>query len=244
MRGLALLTLCCACGRIGIDPLADAAPPLPDAAPVPCAVDGAACDDGNICSDASTCSAGICKPDASAPTTCTVARSDTEYATQQGLRGWYYGFYNATADADATYDPTVDFETAALFPGELWRPPSFEEDPSANFTWAYLAPWGGHPGSFPAHRASIRRWLSDVSGAATVVVATSKADLGGDGVKVVLVVDGVVVFSRTIAGIDDVGFDESIAVDLVVGSKVDLLLDPNGTDGVDTTTQTMRITAR
>lgn len=243
VRGLALLALSCACGRIGIDPLADATTAIPDAAPVLCEVDGTACDDHNICSVASTCVAGVCTP-AETPASCTVARSDAEYATTQGERGWYYGFYNETVDVDLAYNPDTDFETAAQFSGELWRPPSFEEDPSPNFTWAYLAPWGGHPGSYPARRTTIRRWVSDVTGAATAIVHASKADLGGDGVRVLLVVDGTVELTRLLDGNDGDGFTASIPLDLRDGTTLDLMLDPNTTDGVDTTTMTMQIVSR
>jgi hypothetical protein len=240
VRTALALVIVSGCGRIGIEPLADATI-VPDAAPVACTVDGAECDDGNICTATSTCISGTC---ASAGTTsCVVARSDTEFEDTQGQRGWFYGFYNASTDTDGVYQPTTDFELAAYFDG-LWRPPSWEAT-GANFTWAYHAAWGGHPGSFPQRRATIRRWVSDVAGAATALVAMSKADIGGgDGVRGLLYVDGALVFDRSIAGTDGDGFTQPIAIDLAVGSTVDLLLDPIGSDSVDTTTLSMIVQSR
>jgi hypothetical protein len=239
---LAFVAITSGCGRIGIDPLTDAASPIvPDAAPVTCATDGEACDDGNICTATSTCVASVCTGVGSP--SCIVARSDTEFDETQGVRGWFYGFYNMSNDADGNYQPT-DFELGALFSGGLWRPTTWEET-GDNFTWAYLAPWGGHPGSFPERRATVRRWVSDVSGAATAIVETKKADAsGGDGVRTLLYVDGTLVFDRSIEGTDADGFKTPVAIDVAVGSTVDLFLDPIGADSVDTTTQSMIVQSR
>src|SRR5688572_32691248 len=41
----------------------------------------------------------------------------------QGANGWYYGFYNLTADADSTYNPGTDFNTTDpnwTFGGGQW----------------------------------------------------------------------------------------------------------------------------
>ncbi|MBA3501560.1 MAG: hypothetical protein M4D80_09415 [Myxococcota bacterium] len=159
------------------------------------------------------------------------------------MKRWFYGFYNMSTDADGNYQAATDFELAKIFDGGLWRPTTW--DNGANFTWAYLAPWGGHPGSFPERRATIRRWVSDVSGAATVSISMNKADAGGgDGVRALLYVDGTLVFDRSIEGTDSTGFVQPVAVDLANGSTVDLFLDPIGQDEVDTTTQSMTIQSR
>lgn len=233
---LALLGVVTGCGRIAIDPLIDAS-----TMPLACGVDGTPCDDGNICTPSSTCLAETCTA-GMPPSSCIVAHSDEEFSLVQGNRGWFYGFYNLSADPDATYHAATDFELAQPLDA-LWRPPSWEAS-GDNFTWAYLARWGGHPGSYPDFRASVRRWVSDVSGAATATIYMSKADLGGDGTRAVLFVDGVKMFERSIAGDDGTGFVEPVAIDLVLGSTVDLHLDPIGTDSIDTTTQSLTIQSR
>lgn len=246
MRHLALLLLL-GCGRIGIDPLpgtddAGTADAAPDAAPA-CLIDNTPCDDGNICTPSSTCSGGVCV--GAPPLTCTVARSEPEFSTVQGDNGWFYGFWESTTDADATYAASTEFRQLVLFPGELWRPPTWQDMPSPEFTWTYLAWWGGHPGTFPEWRIPIRRWVSDVAGRASAVVHLEKADAtNGDGTQAILVVDGVTVFIRGVTFDDGTGFTETVPIDVVVGSTVDLLLHPNGDDGGDTSTISMDIESR
>lgn len=247
MRRLSLLlgfAVGLGCGRIGIDPVAvtDARPA--DAAPEPfaCAVEGAPCDDANVCTPSSTCVGGVCG--ATTPPTCTVAHSEDDYATTQGAGGWFYGFWEVSADPDATFQSVTDFQELVIFPGELWRPANWAAQPSPNFSWAYLARWGGHPATRAEVRVTIRRWISDVSGRATAVVHMSRADSGGDGTRLILMVDGVQMFSRDLAGTDSVGFTESVPIDVSVGTAVDLLLHPVVDEGQDTSTISMIIESR
>src|SRR6185369_7792502 len=48
----------------------------------------------------------------------------------QGANGWFYGFYNQTADADHTYNPATDFNTT---------------DPN----WTFSGAWTLGPGDPP-----------------------------------------------------------------------------------------------
>lgn len=230
MRVHALLVLLAGCGRIAIDAVPPDAPT--DAALAPCANDGDACDDLDICTTTSTCSGGVCVG-TGAPS-CTVAESQAEFAAAQGAAGWYYGAWEVTPDPDGTYAAT-DFVEFALYAGDVWRPTTWEADPSPNFTWAYLTDWGGHPGTYPMVRAPVRRWISDVAGPAVVTVALRKADTAaGDGTRTSLVIDGVEVWQRGVAFDDIVGFSEDVPVTLAVGTRVDLLLHANVNDGADT----------
>jgi hypothetical protein len=247
VRGAWGLLMLVGCGRFGIDPLIDAGDPGPgdvpiDSAPVACAIDGDPCDDQNICTSSSTCSAGTCVGDP--PLTCTVAQSEPEFEATQGASGWFYGFWNVTDDLNGTYEAATELEELA-FLGGAWRPPTWQPDPDPEFTWTYLAPWGGHPGTFPKIRFPIRRWVADVSGHASAVIDMRKADAGGgDGTRAILVVDGIEQFRREIEGGDDVGFTQAIAIEVAIGSTVDLLLDARADDGVDTTTMSMTIQSR
>jgi len=223
------------CGRYGLDPLPDARA-IGDAAR--CAIDGVACDDHNICTTSSSCAGGTCV--GAGDPHCTVARSMDQFSQTQGENGWYYGFWDITDDADGVYEPS-EFVLGATFEG-LWRPTNWKPDPDPDFTWAYLAPWGGHPGSFPLVRASIRRWVSTVEGDAIARVTHAKSDTsGGDGTRAILVVDGVLLLSRDVAGDDGVGFTEDVPITLEVGSTVDLLLHCITDDSIDTTEQSMDI---
>ncbi|MDB4960940.1 MAG: hypothetical protein JWP01_939 [Myxococcales bacterium] len=247
MRGAWSLVLLLGCGRFGIDPLLDAADPVPgdvpiDSAPVACAIDGDPCDDQNICTPTSSCSAGTCIGDP--PLTCTVARSESEYDSTQGAGGWFYGFWNVTDDPNGTYEAATELEELAWL-GSTWRPPTWQPEPDAEFTWTYLAPWGGHPGTYPRITYPIRRWVADVSGHASAVIHMNKADLnGGDGTRAILVVDGIERFRRDVDAMDGVGFTEAIPIELSIGSTVDLILDARADDGTDTTTMSMNIESR
>ncbi len=246
MRRLAwLLILGAGCGRIGIDSIATtdavAVDAPPDAAPIPCAVEGSPCDDGNICTTSSTCSAGICV--GTGPDTCMVARSEDDYSNIQGENSWFYGYWEVSTDGNGTYEPATDFRELVDFAG-LWRPPSWEPEPGPNFTWAYLARWGGHPGSYPMVRVPIRRWVSTVSGRAGAVIHFISADTGGDGTRATLVVDGATKFERELPPEDLTGVDLTVPIDVVVGSTVDLLLHPVVDDGSDTSEMWMNIESR
>jgi hypothetical protein len=237
VRALALVMMV-GCGRYGLDPLPDAHLGPSDSALPACAIDGTACDDRNICTTSSSCAGGACV--GAGDTHCTVARSMDQFSETQGDHGWYYGFWDITDDTDGVYAPS-EFIPGANFSG-LWRPTTWQPDPDPDFTWAYLAAWGGHPGSFPLVRASVRRWVSSVEGDAIVRISHAKADTaGGDGTRAMLVVDGVLVLSRDVAFDDGTGFVEDVPVALQVGSTVDLLLHCIGEDSVDTTTQGMDI---
>jgi hypothetical protein len=216
VRWIAWLVLA-GCGRIGLDPLADGAAVRPP--------------------DATA--------DAIAPVVCTdgtCASSSADFAEIQGENGWWYGAWDISDDADGIYEPS-DFQPDAVFSG-LWRPPDWAPDPDPHFTWAYLAAWGGHPGSYPIQRADVRRWVSTVAGAAVARVSHRKADTsGGDGTRAMLVVDGALVFTRDVAGDDGVGFVQDVPVSLHVGSTVELLLHCIGDDAIDTTEQSLEIVA-
>jgi hypothetical protein len=216
VRWIAWLVLA-GCGRIGLDPVTDSAVTRPPDTAAPAdAIAPVACTDG------------------------TCASSEIEFSNVQGQAGWWYGCWDITDGADGIYSPS-EFQPMVSISG-LWRPVGWVDQPDPNFTWAYLAAWGGHPGSFPILRADIRRWVSTVSGAAIARVMHHKSDTsGGDGTRAILFVDGVLLLQRDVAGDDGIGFVEDVPVTLHVGSTVDLLLHYVGDDAVDTTDQTLDI---
>jgi hypothetical protein len=238
MRALVALGCVLGCGRINIDPLTD--DNRADALPAVCVTDGVACDDSNICTVTSTCAAGVCAGPQVGP--CEVANSDADFDIVQGTSGWYYGYWIAGSDLDGTYQPG-DF-VQFVWNVSVWEPPDLEPS-GPNFSWAYLARWGGHPGSFPTQKLPVRRWISDVSGHADAVVYHAKADAtGGDGTRAILFVDGMMVWSRDVDGVDGIGFTEAVPIELSIGTRVDLMLHYIGSDTIDTTNSSMIVRSR
>ncbi|HEY0254145.1 MAG TPA: hypothetical protein VGC41_21600 [Kofleriaceae bacterium] len=238
MRALLVLVTACRIGFSDVPAIA-----IADAAPdafVECAIDGTPCDDHNICTNTSSCVGGAC---VGAGGSCEVAHSMAEFGTTQGDNHWFYGFWDITDDRDGGYGAD-DFQEL-VFDGSLWRPPGWAPDPDPSFTWAYLAAWGGHPGSYPIQRAVVRRWVSPVAGDAIARVTQNKSDAsGGDGTRAMLFVDGVQLLARDVAGTDSTGFVEDVPVTLAVGSRVDLLLHFIGDDERDTTNQALDVISR
>lgn len=242
MLRAALLVLClAACGRFefGLLPesadsgagLGDIAPSI-DAQPAACAVEGSQCDDLDICTTTSMCVSTICV--GPVHDACRVAAFSEEYSDIQGQDSWFYGAWNRTDDPDTVYDPATDFESFAYYPGDSWRPVNYEPA-GPNFSWVYIHWWGGHPAEFPQKRYPTRRWVSDVVGRASVVVRFDKADPnGGDGVGLLVYADGVLLLDREIAFDDTVGFTESLPVDLVIGTRIDVMMTYRGDEGTDT----------
>jgi hypothetical protein len=207
----------------------DAAPDAMPALPISCLglPDTTLCDDRNACTARSTCAAEQCEPDEQA-TTCELASSMTDFAQTQGVHGWTYGYYRPGDDADGVY-AVADFR-ASDWLDEAWRPPDY----SAEFTWTYLMAWGGHPAvinpTWP-----IRRWVSATAGPATIQIQASKSDVScGDGVRCVLFVDGVEVWSATIAFDDDLGVTQDVALGLEVGTAVDIAFQALADEACDT----------
>jgi len=178
------------------------------------------------------------------PAGCTVASSEADYAATQGVNGWYYGYWWGAVDGDGMYDAATEFREMVA-PQGVWNPPDFNPDTqSPDFTWAYLAAWGGHPGFSPMIKLPIRRWISTVSGLASLTVYHAKSDSsGGDGTRLIILADGVEIWRHDVDGFDGVGVTVEIPVLLHVGTKIDMVLHYIGDDAIDTTNFTMIVHA-
>jgi hypothetical protein len=177
-----------------------------------------------------------------------VADSVREFSGQQGANGWFYGYWDRSADRDDTYDPATDFALLRHFgrdpknglmghsgftTGELWN---LEDGRFYTSLWAE----GGHPhgklnlGSYAqAEHWVVRRWVSTVAGEVTIRGQAGKVMPWGEnwtgGVQALLVVDGKPLFRA------DLGNNETayaIEATVRVGSRVDFLLRPNPSIGV------------
>jgi hypothetical protein len=164
---------------------------------------------------------------------------DWSYGGAQGESGWEYGYYDAGADADGSYEPG-DFTP---FFSEFGPPGG---DTSGANDWTGVAwdlipggpPWtamwrgGAHPsGPDPRHWA-IRRWTSALAGPATITWEMRKSDPScGNGVTGRLFVNGAELDAAAIAFDDAAGVRREVAAVLAAGDVLDLALDPSGTDG-------------
>src|SRR6185503_7964650 len=120
-----------------------------------------------------------------------------------GANGWYYGFYNETADANATYDPSTDFNMTDPnwnFSG-IWRL-GVTGDPAADPPWDIIGETEWHPNGDNNEHVDwvIRRWVSDVDGDLHANVQFGKDNInGGNGTTLRVLHNGTQRFSYTVA---------------------------------------------
>jgi hypothetical protein len=158
---------------------------------------------------------------------------DWSVSGDQGVKGWYYGLYDASADTDGAYEPVTDFDN--LNAAWTWNGSGWVLGPG-NPPWTAIARDTWHPngGSNGANvQWAIRRWVSQTAGPVTVMLAGAKENTGcGSGVTFRLLINGEERFARAIAFDDAAGFMVSLPIeDLDFGDLVDFALDPTGTDG-------------
>ena len=188
-------------------------------------------------SDTSTFTAAIFT---GTPPQSTVADSvaDWSAAGAQGANGWFYGFYNETADADAAYNPNTDFNTTDSnwsFTGGNWVLGE-AGNPDANPPWDTIGATEWHPNGDNQTQGVhwvIKRWVSDADGDLHANVQFGKANTGsGNGVTLRVLQNGAPVFTKTIAFNDGTGINTNVNLPgVLIGDKIEFALDPLGTDG-------------
>ena len=166
------------------------------------------------------------------PPQTTVADSVADWSTTgvQGANGWYYGFYNLTADGNATYDPASDFNTTDpnwTFSGAWTLGPG---DPP----WDILGQTDWHPNGInnAENHWVIKRWVSDVDGDLHAQVRFGKQNPNGNGTTLRVFHNGTELFTHTVAGNNTAGISNNIALPGVfIGDTIEFALDSLGTDG-------------
>jgi hypothetical protein len=211
----------------------------------PCArqADGTPCDDRNVCTLSSLCVSGACQ---GMPETgqCVVADSKREFSMIQDLEGWSYGYYRASADPDGEYQPDTDFQRLVACADDIWRPACVALD-SPDYRWTLIMAELQHSSVDPELQLSVRRWVSSVSGPASVSIDHHHADAGdGDGTRAVLLVDGVAIWENEISGSDTLGVQASVPITLEAGTRVELMLHPRANQARDMTYVTVVIGSR
>ncbi|MBD2505061.1 beta strand repeat-containing protein [Anabaena azotica] len=166
-----------------------------------------------------------------------IANSQTEFSGVQGQNNWYYGYYDGPFTSS-------DFQQMTQFSGGWFV--QYE-----NY-WTFLSSNGGHPngvitsgGRTPVEHWAVRRWVSEVDGEIQIYGTLAKADVGGgNGIIGHIFVDGVKVWSQSIAGTDGTGVNYQIQTKVKLGSVVDFAIDPkDANDVVDSTSFTAQINA-
>jgi len=207
--------------------------------------DGARCDDWDPCTPSSMCRGGACAP-GNAFGDCTIADSAAEFGETQGESGWFYGYWDETGDADGSY-ALNDFSDMEYCGEDTWRPPGICEltPDEPGFRWTQNLNWGlQHPETTPDVELPVRRWVSDVSGPASLSIEHHVDGEFSDGTRALLLFDGREVWRNVAVGGDEVGVRATMPIELAIGMVIDQLVHPLAGSADDTTYFTIRIEGR
>ena len=160
-----------------------------------------------------------------------VADSIGDWSTSgtQDFRNWRYGYFDKSADGDATYQAS----NYTVFPNNYWNGSAWRW-PSASSPWDTIGQTDVHPNGVNngAEHWVIRRWTTTTNSALSVTWRTYKTNPNGSGVTGKLLHNGVEVDTATIAGSDTVGVTHTVLMNTVnVGDFIDLALTPIGSGG-------------
>jgi len=157
-----------------------------------------------------------------------IANSEHEFSGVQGQNNWYYGYYLKPFTS-------ADYQPMTQFVDNVWKV-------NNGTFWTLISDYGGHPngvigGITPVDQWAVRRWASEVDGEIRIYGILAKGDTqGGNGVIGRIFVDGVQVWSQSIAGTDGTGVNYQITTKVKLNSIVDFAIDPKDSyDGADTT---------
>lgn len=186
-----------------------------------------------------------------------IGDSAAEFSSEQGKDGWYYGYWDRSADEDGKYRQSVDFQLLKNFGSDSKNGISAHEKFTTGQLWyledgkSYTSLWatGGHANSprqlgdyVAAEQWAVRRWVSDTSGIVTITGHIGKvmpfgANWGGE-CKASIIVDGETVFSSVM---DEQGLDYAVVVKIHEKSVIDFLIAPDPSIGVVTFTTRIRM---
>ncbi len=167
----------------------------------------------------------------------------------QGANRWTYGYYDQTTDRtmrDGVYNPDTDFlpffndgsgGPATEPGGNHWNGNAWDLEDAGTAPWTFVGRTSSHPNgeNNTNEHWAIRRWASNVSGPVAITWQMRKENVNcGNGVTGLLLINGDVVDSASIAFNDNVGVSRTVFVDLSAGNFVELALSSVGPDGVST----------
>ena len=163
----------------------------------------------------------------------------------QGEKGWFYGFYDATAD---TVTPGYQSSNFVAFPSgtgphseaNFWTGAEWQwfdgEPPYDTLGQILTKPSIGFPIASTNRNEHwvIRRWVSEVSGTLYVDLHAGKSDLTGTGVGIRILRNGTVAASFSLAAADFTGFTTNAVLSGVqAGDVIDLAVDPTRQSSVN-----------
>lgn len=172
-----------------------------------------------------------------------VADSAAEFSSTQGQDGWHYG-YTTGNPSDPAFQPMAQYLSGE--DGNNWHADE------AQF-WTLISDVKTHPNGTttsgdktPIVHWAVRRWVSDVCSEVTIAgnAMDTSDSTNGDGVEVMIVVDGAVAWSQALNAGDNVGVPFSVTAFLHIGSTVDFITTPgpSGSDHSDATIFTSQVT--
>ncbi|HEY5915517.1 MAG TPA: lamin tail domain-containing protein, partial [Verrucomicrobiae bacterium] len=168
-----------------------------------------------------------------------VADSIADWSTSgvQGSRGWYYGYYNKSADPTSGYQTNdfVAFPRADVPYGtnNFWTGTQYWWPITTGY-WDLIGQADVYPTGINngAEHWVIRRWRSQTNGIVQARWRLYKTNPSGGGVTGQLYLNGILKDSASIAGADTTGVDRTVLLGQVrAGDLVDLALTPVGPDG-------------
>ena len=168
---------------------------------------------------------------------------DWSTAGEQGYKGWTQGYYNRTLDVGEVYaasdfipflnDGTGTISAANQWNGWEWR---LSADPGpTSGPWTYIGREGTHPNGTTSNpneeHWTIRRWESTYNGQVWITWRMSKTNTSQSGVTGHLFLNGAEIDSAVIPGSNTAGIARIVVATVAAGDRIDLALDPTGTDG-------------
>jgi hypothetical protein len=194
--------------------------------------EGAPCDDRDICTPRSVCRSGVCFGE-NPFDGCVVADTADDFTSEQGGKGWWYGYWDAANDPDGKYDPASDFEEMEYCRENTWLPAG---RCAASPEWTQnLSHALQHAETDPQLELPVRRWVSDVSGPARISAEHYiNGGKSGDGTRALLLLDGVEIWRSEVV-FDGMPGRATLEVQLEQGSRVEQLLHPRESQAEDMT---------
>jgi hypothetical protein len=187
-----------------------------------------------------------------------IADSVKGFSGTQGGNGWWYGYWDQTADDDRVYSQQDDLRLLDHFGADRINGLSGHSDFTTGELWYledgsyYTSLWaeGGHPhgsmdlGTYArAEQWAVRRWVSTVNGSIEIHGHAGKVMPWGKNwsgsVKFLVVAGGARVYEAEAV---DGGKEYSVTATVEVGTPVDFLIGPGSAIGVMRFTATLRAT--
>lgn len=162
-----------------------------------------------------------------------VADSKSGFSDQQGLNGWFYGYYPIPGDSASFTTWGMGFEKDW---NNIWQGPFLC---ACGTNWFPIV---GPEFMHPWDQWSIRRWVSDFTGD---VVVSGEIYMGsqdnGDGVTQRIFHNGTEVYAQSLAYNDRKGYEFAFVLSVAAGDTIDFASDPNGNSGWDSNFFSSRI---